>query len=77
MKEEGLNLPIYCIVGTRPVKVIKTSEGGFDVQAYDWNNGGFIRQMKYIKTILGTQDDVEVVNKGAFDKYVKSLKEKK
>ena len=73
MNRHSLTPPIYCIIGLRPVKVIETLEGGLDVQAYDWINGGFVRQFEYKDTIYGTQDDVEIVTKEEFDKYIASL----
>ena len=31
-----LNLPIYKIVGERPIKMVRTSDGGAELLAWDW-----------------------------------------
>ena len=34
-----MDLPRYFIVGNRPVKFVKTEDGGMSVQVFDWSNG--------------------------------------
>jgi hypothetical protein len=70
-----MKLPIYCIVGLRPVKAVRTPEGGLDVLAYDWKTGRFEREMRYLTTLTTpTNEDAEFVDRAAFDAHVAKLR---
>ena len=70
-----MKLPLYAIVGDRPVKGVSTPEGGMDVLAYDWQTGEFVRDMSYVTTLMHpTDEDAEFVDKKTFDARVKALK---
>lgn len=73
-----MKLPIYCIVGLRPVKAVRTPEGGLDVLAYDWKTGRFEREMKYLTTLTApTNEDAEFVDRAAFEAHVAGLRAKR
>ncbi len=70
-----MKLPIYCIIGDRPVKAIQTKDGGMDVLALDWTTGEFQRAMQYTHTIVSPMDeDVEFVNEKQFNEAVEKIK---
>lgn len=54
---ELMDLPIYCVVDTRPVKVVPADEGGLEVLAYDPNIGDFVRRMDLLERVI-LQDDL-------------------
>ncbi len=39
----ALELPIYAIVGQKPIKMFRTPDGGSDLQAWDFDLGEFVR----------------------------------
>lgn len=39
----ALNLPIYKIIGERPIKMVETSDGGAALRAWDWETNDFVR----------------------------------
>jgi hypothetical protein len=57
-----MDLPIYAIVGMRPVKAVATPDGGMDVLALDWASGGFLRDMRYCTCLITGQDDVQEIS---------------
>lgn len=70
-----MNLPIYCIVGDRPVKGVGTADGGMDVLAFDWQSGGFVRDMTHLHTLVHpTDEDAEFVDEAAFEARVSALR---
>ncbi len=70
-----MKLPIYCIIGDRPVKAIQTKDGGMDVLALDWTTGEFQRAMQYTHTVVSPMDeDVEFVNEKQFNETVEKLR---
>lgn len=66
-----LTLPMYCIVGRRPVKAVATDEGGMDIQAYNWDTGEFERDMSYMMSI--TFGDADHVSEAEFLTCVEAL----
>ncbi len=74
---QGLQAPLYCIVGARPVKALNTDDGGLGVYAYNWDSGAFELAMDYLERIyFGSQDEVEQVTREEFDLYVEELRTK-
>lgn len=68
-------LPVYAIVGSRPVKAVETPDGGVDVLAYDWETGEFVRNLDYLEDLLlGRRPEVEYVDKEEFERYVNELR---
>lgn len=56
-----LKLPIYAIIGLRPVKGVATVEGGMDILAYDWECGDFKREMDYLMCLVtGADEELEI-----------------
>ena len=47
-----LELPIYAIVGQKPIKMFETPDGGMDQQTWDFDLGEFVR---------GGADDMDVM----------------
>ena len=70
-----MELPIYAIVGDRPVKAIQTTTGGMDVLALDWQTGEFKRAIEYTNTLVAPMDeDVEFVSEIEFNTKVEQLR---
>jgi hypothetical protein len=70
-----MELPMYCIVGDRPVKAVSTSDGGMDVLAYDWDTGDFERDLTYLNNIIQGGLEVTVVTEAEFNRRVQELAE--
>lgn len=70
-----MNLPLYCIVGDRPVKAIETEDGGMDVLAYDWDTGEFKRAMQYLSKITLGDGEIDYVSEQEFEQYVEQLRQ--
>ncbi|CAN1209966.1 hypothetical protein TUMEXPCC7403_07050 [Tumidithrix helvetica PCC 7403] len=68
-----MELPMYFIVGRRPVKLIKPEAGGMDVLAYNWETGEFEREMDYLTTVLMGEGDVDRVSEQEFSQLVVQL----
>jgi hypothetical protein len=71
-----MDLPLYCIIGDRPVKAIETENGGMEVVALNWKSGNFEREMKYLDRILSGDVEVEVVDKKDFISKVDEIRSK-
>jgi len=71
-----MNLPIYCIVGHRPVKALATEDGGMDVLAYDWATGEFRREPGYLHRVVTPDGEVDVVTEKEFEEHVARLRQK-
>lgn len=69
-----MDLPLFCIIGDRPVKAIETESGGMEVMALNWKNGSFERDMKYLDRILSGDIEVLVVDKEEFEKKVEEIR---
>lgn len=68
-----MDLPRYFIVGNRPVKFVKTEDGGMSVQVFDWSNGNFVRNLNYLLEAIYS-DETEEVTKEQFLSHVDSLR---
>ncbi len=75
-----IELPIYCIIGIRPVRAVETRDGGMDVQVFDWSTGAFVRDMSYLSRVVfpewGT-DEIEFLSREEFDRYTRELRHQK
>jgi hypothetical protein len=70
-----MDLPVYCIIGDRPVKGVSTADGGMDVLAFDWDTGGFVRDMGHLHTLVHPQDeDADFVDEATFEARVSALR---
>lgn len=70
-----MDLPLYCIVGDRPVKAIETEDGGMDVLAYEWDTGEFKRAMQYLSKITLGDGEIDYVSEEEFEQYVEKLRQ--
>ena len=71
-----MDLPSYFIVGARPVKAVRTEEGGMDVLAYDWKTGELRRDLSYLERIVMPDVEVEVVTEAVFEEALVVLRAK-
>lgn len=69
-----MQLPIYCIIGMRPVKAVRSEDGGMRILAYNWATGEFDIHSEYLTRILF--GEVDIVSAEEFEKYVEKLKQK-
>ena len=69
---DELALPMYCIVGRRPVMAFETDDGGMDIQAYNWTTGEFERDIGYLTTIM--VGDADHVSEAEFAEQVSQLR---
>lgn len=70
----GIALPLFAIVGARPVQAVGTADGGMDVLAYDWDSGDFVRDLGYLTRILLGDAEVDIVDSQAFQRAVAELR---
>ncbi len=71
-----MELPSFFIVGARPVKAVRTEEGGMDVLAFDWKTGELRRDLSYLERIVMPDVEVDVVTEAAFEEAVAALRAK-
>ncbi len=70
-----MELPVFCLIGDRPVKGVATPEGGLDVLAYDWDTGEFVRDMRHLHTLVHpTDEDATFVDEPTFEAQVAALR---
>jgi len=71
------DFPRYFVYGERPVKMVRTADGGLDVLAYEWETGEFVRDLDYYTDIYySTDDDARRVSEDEFNRYVAELRER-
>ena len=63
----ALNLPMYCIVGARPVRAVATPEGGMRVEALDWKTGELVPEPTWTARILMGHGEVDYVSEAEFE----------
>ncbi len=71
-----MKLPLYCIVGDRPVKALPTQEGGMAVLALNWQTGEFERANEYATRIFLQDAEVETVNEEEFNRAVEKIRQR-
>ncbi|PXW07786.1 hypothetical protein C8D70_12016 [Chryseobacterium sp. CBTAP 102] len=70
----------FCIVGSRPVKGVRNSEGGLGIYAFNWETGEFEINYDYMQRIyIGDIDNGETVEvtEEEFNAYVEKLRKGK
>ena len=70
-----MDLPRYCIVGARPVKLVQTDDGGMTCMAFDWDTGEVERDMTMLARALLPDGEVDIVTEEEFDQAVSRLRE--
>jgi hypothetical protein len=70
-----MNLPMYFIVGMRPVKMIATPSGGMAVLKMNWETGVFEYGMEYLSRALSNDADVDSVKEAGFIDHVECLRQ--
>ena len=77
MTDNNMKIPMYCIVGERPVKTSLDSDG-FAVYKFNWETGNFDLDLSYIERIyFGSMDEVEEMTEKEFEEYVEKLRKEK
>ena len=72
-----MKLPIFALMGDRPVKAVATDDGGMSVLAFDWATGDFVRDLSYLERItLDPGPDGDIVSEEVFDKQLEALRRK-
>ncbi len=71
-----MDLPRFYLFGDRPVKIIRTEDGGADTLAYNWETGEFERApTDYLpRALFGSRPDDERVSEEVFERQVKKLR---
>jgi hypothetical protein len=62
----SLELPIFAIVGARPVTLLRTDNGGVDCLALDWETGELVRNMNYLSRVVAGDTEVDYVSEADF-----------
>jgi hypothetical protein len=70
-----MDLPRYCIVGARPVKLVQTDDGGMTCMAFNWDTGEIERDMTMLTRALLPDGEVDIVTEEEFDQAVSRLRE--
>lgn len=78
----ALKTPYYVIVGIRPIKAIKTPDGGLGVYIFNWQTGDFDLDMSYLNRIYGgrpggADDEFEELSEVQFEVYVQKLRKER
>lgn len=68
-----MDLPIFCVVDTRPVKVVPDSDGGVEVLAFDPESGEFVRRMDLLERVLMQDDWVVELTEDEFEAHLSEL----
>jgi hypothetical protein len=69
-----MNLPLYFIVGMRPVKFIATPSGGMAVLKMNWDTGVFEYGMEYLSRAMSNDSDVDSMTEDAFIQEVEVMR---
>jgi hypothetical protein len=70
-----MDLPIYCVVDIRPVKVVAGSTGGIEVLAYDIDTDSFVRRMDLLDRVILQDDWVVELTEEEFDAHLARLRD--
>ena len=70
-----MDLPIYCVVDIRPVKVVAGSHGGVEVLAWEAETGTFVRRMDLLDRVILQDDWVVELTEEEFDAHLARLRE--
>jgi len=73
-----MKIPLYVIVGNRPIMIQRNHEGHAGAYAFDWETGKFELNMSYFNRayggFAGEETELEELSKENFDKYVENLR---
>jgi hypothetical protein len=72
-----MKLPLYCIVGGRPVKALATPEGGMTVLAINWQTGEFEAANEYATRIFLQDVEVDTVIEEEFNRVVEKIRKQR
>ncbi len=70
----AMDLPIYCVVDIRPVKVVAGSSGGIEVLAWEAETGTFVRRMDLLDRVILQDDWVVELTEEEFDTLIARLR---
>jgi hypothetical protein len=76
-KEKAAEFPRFAVVGARPVKIVKTADGGLDVLAWDWEEKALVRNFDYLAKVMLPEGETEIVSEKQFENYLEKLRKKK
>lgn len=62
-----MDLPIFAMVGLRPVKAVRMPDGGTAVCALDWKSGELELDASYLKELTGHHDETEFLSEEEFE----------
>ncbi len=68
-----MDLPIYCVLEGRPVKVVEADDGGVEVWLFDAQRGGFVRRGDLLERVLLQDDGVVELNEPEFEEVLQKL----
>jgi hypothetical protein len=71
-----MDLPIYCVLEGRPVKVVESDHGGVEVWLFDLKRGDFIRRGDLLERVLLQDDGVTELNEDEFEDTLRRLRQK-
>lgn len=70
-----MDLPIYCVVDTYPVKVVGAEDGEIEVLAFDPMEGDFVRRMDLLERVLMQDDWVVELTEDEFETHLSNLRD--
>jgi hypothetical protein len=65
-----VDLPVFAMVGMRPVKAVRTPDGGTAVFALDWKSGDLKLDASYLKELTEHHDETEFLSEAEFEAKV-------
>jgi hypothetical protein len=65
-----MDLPVFAMVGLRPVKAVRTPEGETAVFALDWKSGDLKLDASYLKELTEHHDETEFLSEEEFEAKV-------
>ena len=72
-----MDLPIFCVIDTRPVKVVASGEDGeIDVLAWDAASGDFVRRMELLDRVIMQDEWVVELTESEFELHVERLRDR-
>ncbi len=69
-----MDLPIYCTLDGRPVKVVEAEDGGAEIWLFDGARGDFVRRADLLERVLLQDDGVRELTESEFEAVVASLR---
>jgi len=70
-----MDLPLYCVVGVKPVKIFETEDGGMTCHVFNPETDQFERNMDYFtRCFMGQDPEVDVVTEEEFEQAIVKLR---